>query len=133
MQPADNTQLTKEAQVFTKYLVGKEVDSLSVELYIKANEKLNISLTDEENKRLRFMLRNPIMIGMVDGALSLRNPNSGIRKKIYLMLAILESHFAYADYFLPQERKGSYIFSIIGTGIRAVWNAITGSILLLFV
>jgi len=133
MQSVGNAQLTKEAQVFTKYLIGKEADSLSVDLYVKANNKLNIPLTEKESKRLDFIVRNPSLIGTVDGALALRNPESGIRKKIYIMFAILESNPAYADYFLPKEHKGSYFISIIGTGIRAAWNALTGFILLAWI
>ncbi|HTA83002.1 MAG TPA: hypothetical protein VK783_08715 [Bacteroidia bacterium] len=131
MQLTNEALLTEEAKVFTQYLLGEEADQLTISLYIQAQGKLNITLTEKESKRLDFMLRYPSVIGMVDGAMALNNPESGIRKKIYVLFSILESNPRYARHFLPSNEVG--LFSIILSGIRAVWNAITGFILLAWI
>jgi hypothetical protein len=129
MQSPDEAQLTREAIVFTQYLIGEEADSQSIKLYNKAQQKLNITLTSKEAKRLNFILKHNFVIGMIDGALALQNAESGIRKKIYTMFAILESNPKYAKYFLPKEDKNS-ILHIVGYSIRAVFNTLSGLILL---
>ncbi|HTB07427.1 MAG TPA: hypothetical protein VK806_10790 [Bacteroidia bacterium] len=82
MQSADESLLIKEAKVFSRYLIGEEADEQSIQLYLSANTKLNITLTDKEVKRLTFLLNNPSFIGMADGALAITDRESGIRKKI---------------------------------------------------
>jgi hypothetical protein len=131
MQLTNEALLTEEAKIFTQYLLGEEADQLTISLYIQAQSKLNISLTEKESKRLDFMLRYPSVIGMVDGALALNNPESGIRKKIYVLFSIIESNPKYARHFLPSNKVG--LFSIILSGIRAVWNALTGFILIAWI
>jgi hypothetical protein len=131
MQLTNEALLTKEAKVFTQYLLGEEADQLTISLYIQAQGKLNITLTEKESKRLDFMLRHPFVIGMVDGALALNNSESGIRKKIYVLFSILESNPRYARHFLPSNKVG--LLSIILSGIRAICNAITGFILLAWI
>jgi hypothetical protein len=129
MQSADESLLIKEAKVFSRYLIGEEADEQSIQLYLSANTKLNITLTDKEVKRLTFLLNNPSFIGMADGALAITDRESGIRKKIYIMFSILESRPAFSSYFLPKE-SNSPILSLIGSGIRATWNTLIGLILL---
>ncbi|HSY77009.1 MAG TPA: hypothetical protein VK890_09145 [Bacteroidia bacterium] len=129
MQTADEAQLRREATVFTQYIIGEEADEQSIELYTKSQEKLNIKLTTKETKRLGFMLKHSSIIAMIDGALALHNAESGIRKKIYTMFAILESNPKYAKYFLSKENRNP-ILQIIGYGIRAVFNTLIGLILL---
>jgi hypothetical protein len=128
MQSTDQASLTKEAKAFTHYLLGEQADELTISLYLQAHNKLNIVLTEKENKQLGFILRHPILIGMIDGALALRNPDSGIRKKIYVLFAILEANPKYAKYFLPSGK--TTMLSIFASGIRAIWNTLTGLILL---
>lgn len=132
MQPTDESLLSKEAKVFSRYLIGQEADEQSVQLYINANKTLNITLIDKEVKRLTFLLNNLSFIGMADGALAITDSESGIRKKIYVMFAILESRPIFSSYFLPKENN-SPILSLIGSGIRATWNTLIGLILLLWI
>jgi hypothetical protein len=132
MQSADDVLLTRQAQVFTRYLIGEEADELSIRLYIQAHKKLPITLSAKEEKRLNFLIGNPTFIGMADGALALTNQESGIRKKLYVLFSILESSPAFAKHFLPKTNN-TPILSIIGSGIRALWNALTGMILLVWI
>lgn len=121
-------QLNEEARVFTRYLVSEEADELTLQLYIKAHTNIKMNLTEKESKRLTFLLKHPGCIDMVDGALAIIASESGIRKKLYVLFAILESNPRYAKYFLPDNKTD--LFSIIGSGIVAVWNAAIGLIIL---
>jgi hypothetical protein len=132
MQPVDEALLTKEAQTFTRYLIGKEADEQTIQLYISAHKKLDIGITEKEARRIKFLLGTPSFIGMADSALALSNSESGIRKKIYILFSILESRPEFAKYFLPKEQKMP-VLSIIGSGVRASWNALWGTILLIWI
>jgi len=128
MPVINEAQLIKEAKVFTHYLIGEDADNLTINLYTKAHNKLDVHLTEEENKQLDFILRHPGTIGMVDGALALKNPENSLRKKIYILFAILESNPKYTKYFMPTNK--TTLFSVIFSGIKAACNALMGFILL---
>jgi hypothetical protein len=128
MQAADESILRKEARVFSRYLIGKEPSNLSVQLYIKALQKLDIPMSPRDQRKLSFILRFPFFISMIDGALAMVNPEHPIRKKLYVMSSILESDPACNNYFLPKD--GTSLFTILLTGTRAVFNTLFGFILL---
>jgi len=128
MQATEESTLTKEARVFTRYLIGKEPGGLPVQLYIKALQKLDIPISPRDQGKLNFLLRFPFFMGMIDGALAMINPEHPIRKKLYVMFAILESDPIYTQCFLP--KAGTSLFAILWTGIRAVFNTLLGFILL---
>ena len=119
----------KEASVFTRYLIGEEPNEKVVALYIEAQKKLKISLSRREAAQLKFVLLFPRSVAMIDGALAILRPDYAVRKKIYTMFCILESSPDYHKYFLPQERNGSYLRTVILRGIRAVLNTIAGFLL----
>jgi len=66
---------------------------------------------------------------MIDSGLALIKPHSEVRRRLYLMFAILESTPEYWKYFIPVRRSGWYIITIIGVGLRSVLRAIFGVIL----
>lgn len=130
MQAANELLWKKEASVFSRYLIGEEPDELSVALYIKAQQKFAIPMSPKDAEKLQFTLNHPFYLGMIDGALGIINPEHPIRRKLYIMFSILESNPIFHKEFLPQERKGSYLFIIMWTGTRAVCNTLFGFILL---
>jgi len=128
MLATDESTLTKEAMVFSLYFIGKEPGELSVQLYIKASQKLAIPMSPRDKRKLNFILRFPFFMGMIDGALAMVNPEHPIRKKLYVMFSVLESDPAFSNYFLP--KAGTSLFAILWTGTRAVFNTLFGFILL---
>jgi hypothetical protein len=125
--------LKKEAKAFCIYLVGADATEQAIDLYASANNKLDIRLNEREQKRLKFLLRNTVMIPSADAALALIYPQGGIRKKIYVMFSIVESIPAYSRYFLPQTESKGFIFSAFFRIILAGIKVITGLILLLWI
>lgn len=119
--------LEKEARIFTRYLVGKEVDPQAIRLY--ENGTKNSSPNDTDRKLLKFMVAHPHCIGFIDAGLVFHNASSEARRRLYLMLAILEASPEYYDSFLAKKRSPLYIFIIFYSGTRAVIKAGLGLLL----
>ncbi|MGD0711824.1 MAG: hypothetical protein ABR968_11680 [Bacteroidales bacterium] len=122
----------KEARLFGKYLIGKNVNDTVCNLYSSAIEKLALTCTGRDRKIEHFILRFPFWIGCVDAALTITGKQSVFRKKIFVMLAILESMPEYAEYFLPKKFPFFYIFKIIAAGIRSVYRFVIGFVIIKF-
>ena len=122
-----------EASILAEYLLGKASTEQETLLYNNAMEELHIFLTEEEQKIWDYMMNNHWSIPTIDGALALTEPNGTIRRKIFIMLAILEASPADNERFLPRRFNPLYIFKILFSGIRAVIRAIIGLILLKFI
>ncbi len=130
MQATNELLWKKEAAVFSRYLIGKNANEQCINLYIEAQQKLAIPITPREQQKLNFILRFPLFVGCIDGALAIVNPEHPIRKKVYVMFSVLESSPDFHTSFLPQQRSSTYLFKILWTGTRAVFNTLFGFILL---
>ena len=118
----DNTKIEdREAEVLSKYLIGKECPAEIVEHYQEAIAKLNAGLNDSEQKIWGKMLSSPFYLKLIDSGLAISNPQSALRKRIFIMLAILEASPDFTDSFLPQERS---IFYLVPLGFRAGLSAL---------
>lgn len=106
-----------EAQVLSRYLIGKNCSAAIAADYAAAVSKLNITLTDTEANAYRKMLASGFVMRSVDSALALTKSQSLIRKRIFVMLALLECTTENTRYFLPQPRSIFYFFII---GLRVV-------------
>jgi hypothetical protein len=112
---------TAEAQVLSKYLVGQPCSEVMVKHYAGAVSKLYATLTDTEQKTWDRMLRSRLYLKVVDSGLAIVSPQSALRKRIFIMLALLEASPDFTAYFLPQERS---IFYLIPLGLRTGMSAI---------
>jgi hypothetical protein len=119
--------LEEEARIFTHYLIGKQADSQTIELYKAAvsSSKLN----DADQKLLHFMLSHPKTIGLIDAGLVFHNSSSEARRRLYTILAILEANAEYYDSFLSKDRNPLYILVIAYSCARAVVKALLGILL----
>jgi len=120
-------QAEKEAIIFTKYLVDGEASEQAIELYKNVISKGKPGEADK--KLIKYMLKHPISIGYIDSGLALINPTSEARKRLYIMLAILEASVDYHHLFLAKKRSPIYIIMILYTGLRAVAKALIGMLL----
>lgn len=119
-----------EANILTKYLLNTPISANEEHLYNEAMTQLAIELTEEEQNIWEYMFRHKWTIPCIDGALALTKPNGNIRRKIFIMLAILEASPEHAERFLPRKFNLFYIFKIIFTGVVAILRAITGLFIL---
>jgi Mg2+ and Co2+ transporter CorA len=121
-----NNNQNSEALVFGQYLIGQTINDATVERYNRAIEKLNYQADEWEQAIVEKAVRKPSLIPYYDAAMALRHRNALLRKKIFVMLAILETRPEYADYFLSKEYPKSYLLNVIGIGVRSVYRAVVG-------
>ncbi|HSX04856.1 MAG TPA: hypothetical protein VLF69_00060 [Candidatus Saccharimonadales bacterium] len=124
---ADTPNLDVQAQVFTRYLVGADLAADVQKLYSDAMQKARLDAVD--TRLLDFMLQHPWSIGMIDGGLVFYRPHSEVRRRLYVLLAILESNPEYTEALLPKKRSLWYMLAVGAAGVRAVVNAVVGSLL----
>jgi hypothetical protein len=119
--------LTQEARIFAQYLLHREPSPGAIRLYISAMEGSQPSASDQ--KLLDFMTKHPRLIGLIDAGLIFHNSTSEARRRLYLMLAILEAQPENTDMFLPTKRSPFYFTFIVFAGARAAIKATLGLLL----
>jgi hypothetical protein len=85
--------------------------------------KLNASLSPGQEKTWSKMISSSIYMKLVDGGLALSAPQSPLRKRIFIMLTLLECSPDYTESFLPQQRSMWYLIPL---GFRAAMSAVYG-------
>jgi len=116
----------READFMTRYLLGVRCSQELKIRYAQAIEQLKIELDLEERRLWRIVNRYPFLLRIVDGGLALLKPHGGIRRKIYMMLAILEASPEHAGRFLPKTYTRLYVLGLIAVSLRAGLAAMVG-------
>lgn len=129
MSPELQAELTAEAKAFGRYLLGREVNARAVTLYLAAHDQTQFESDAQDRRLLKFMLRHPALIGVIDAGLAIRKNKSCVRKKLYYMLAILEAMPEYAKYFLFEGSPLTNAFRLVFFGARGVMRMVVGYLL----
>lgn len=90
----------KEAEIITKYLLGINPSERDVLLYQNAILALAPAINHREQYFWDATLRYPWLLPYFDAGFAFLSPDHFIRKKTYIMLAILETNPAYAEHFI---------------------------------
>lgn len=128
--PTAAAALEAEGATLGRYLLGCPVAPESGRLYARAIQQGHAALDQAEVRLWARALRRPWLLACVDAALALVNPRGGIRRRLLLMLAVLEASPAHCDHFLPQPGVGRATVTVLVAGARAVLRAAVGMILL---
>lgn len=123
--------MQREAKLFAQYLGAKVDDETLLQKYSNAIEKLKLSLSEKEESVLRYLLKMPILLPFADGAWVFLNPKNGIRKRMLVMSALIETEPQYVSYFLNQQDVSFPIFRFIFRGSVAVLRGVIGVLLIL--
>src|ERR671925_638162 len=110
--------LRSEAAVFARYLLGPEsiISNDVLERYADGCETLfDASEAADDVAIVDFVRRHPWSLPCVDAAAALLSPQTLIRKKLLLLLAVLETTPAHVDSFTPVSRSRA------GIGLRLFW------------
>jgi len=92
----------REAQGFARYLIGEPPAPAEIERYRRAVEIRGAEpRTGRDRRLLECMVRHPWTIGPIDAGLALTDPESPVRFRLCLMLAVLEASPAHCRRFLP--------------------------------
>lgn len=113
-----------EAQAFARYLVKKPPTAGVIKLYERGARRNKPEKSDA--KLLAFVRSNPRMTGLIDAGLVFYRPHSEVRRRIYVMLAVLEASPEYHDDFLPKRRTPFYVFFVAFSGLRAIVKSLCG-------
>ena len=113
-----------------RYLVNQPAIPEAIQLYTAALTHHAIDLTNRQKKIWQFCLRNTWALPPVDAALAFDEKYSPVRKKIYIMLAILETQPAYNDHFLPRKRAAFFSILIFCRLLMAGWRCIAGKVII---
>jgi nucleoside-diphosphate-sugar epimerase len=116
----------REASFITRYILGVPCNQELKVRYAQAIERLKIELDLEERRLWRMVDRYPSLLRIIDGGLAFLKPHGGIRRKIYMMLAILEASPEYADEFLPKKCTRLHLLGLMAVGLRAGLAAVAG-------
>lgn len=119
----------KEADALSRYLVGMTAPSPATADYWRAVDTLRADLDEQQREVWERMVSNMFILRCVDAGLALTFPSSPLRKRIFIMLAVLETEPSLADRFLPRDRSPFHILLIGLRGLRAVLCAVAGVLL----
>jgi hypothetical protein len=117
-------QLEREAQLFTRYLVSRPVDPAIAARYAVACERHR--LTGAGDPVLAACLRFPALIGFLDAGCALHRPQHPLRRKLFVLTAILETTPDHADRFLPRGFGAGGWLALAGAAAAAALKAAVG-------
>lgn len=95
--------LAHECRVITRYLLGQDPPQDLIQRYLQANSALfTYKASHSDLAVVAFVRRNPWSLPFIDAASALFRPNSLLRNKILVMIAILEATPQFAGAFIPE-------------------------------
>jgi len=127
--------LRRECEVFSRYLLGRSPDGYTINKYVEANRARDLADpagTDRFGERLlRIASKAPILARLADAFAAVFARRSLLRKKLVLLIAILESSRTASELFGPRDGIGAAgaWLSLFGNGI-AFLTSFLASILL---
>jgi hypothetical protein len=93
--------LEREAEALGRYLLGSKPSAAEVERYVRGSRALFPDAPRSEAAVVAFALRRRWALPLLDGACGLVEPDSLLRRKLILMLAILETSPGRSESFEP--------------------------------
>jgi len=120
----------QEAEQLCKYLINKPSSPEIKAAYRQAVVKQGVYFNPEELALWRKMMTSGFMLRIIDSGLALIKPTSILRKRIFIMLCILETDKHYTKYFLPVKRSIFYLIPLGVRVLRGCFSAIFGIIAL---
>jgi hypothetical protein len=95
--------LLEEAALFSRYILGRETTAEIKERYAQGCRKLmGGEPRPEDSAAVDFAVRHPWSLPFLDAAAGLVAPDSLLRKKLFVALAIVEATPEHADFFSPK-------------------------------
>ncbi len=119
----DEQALMIEGCLIGVYILGEPACEAALHRYVAGCRAL--FATGEHGEQgaqlVRFVARYPWALAPLDAAAGLLEPQGALRKRLLVMLAILEATPEHAESFLPRERGSDGVAASIGR--LFVWGA----------
>jgi hypothetical protein len=123
----DTARLQHEARVACRYLVGDDCPPDLIERYVRANR----DAPDTVDPVARFAFDRPWSIPFLDAASALSSGGEELRRKLYVMAAVLEASPPFASHFLPRtDSPTATVAALVLQGSVAAFKVILGTPLL---
>ncbi len=128
----DHTLLREEAIAIAKYLTGREPEEFIIDRYISGVHTKFSNMAETNDRAIEsFIQKYPSALSCIDAASAILYPRRLLRKKILLMVAILETTPEYCGYFFPTRfSKSLFIFKTFAFLLKTSIQAFVGLILL---
>ncbi len=111
-QPA----LARECRLFAAYLIGEAPPEEIIVRYTQANQAL-LPDSSDSGRVVDFVSRHPWALPFLDAACGLLRGDDLLRKKLLVLLAILEATPQFAAEFLPPPGRG-----LVPLAVEVGWN-----------
>ena len=117
----DRDALIHECRTITHYLLGQAPDPELIERYIEANITLiREEIPPSDKATVNFVQRHPWSLPYLDAASAFLRPQSVLRSKILLMVALLEATPQFTDIFIPESFSiPQFLWRMAGYGISS--------------
>lgn len=121
-------KLENECQLFTRYLVDEAPSQEIINMYIMGNSSLlSDSQLDTDLSLVAFIRQYDWALPFLDAACAILQPHSLLRKKILLMVAILEASPHYTKHFLPERvSMVRFFFTMVRYGFQTGLKIVFG-------
>lgn len=114
--------LARECRLFAAYLIGEAPPEEIIARYTQANQAL-LPDSSDSGRVVDFVSRHPWALPFLDAACGLLRGDDLLRKKLLVLLAILEATPRYADRFLPPPARG-----IVPLAAEVGWSGVVATV-----
>ncbi len=120
-----------EAGILTKYIAGKPGNPVIYEQYASGVSMLKLDLNAREERIMRALKQYPFLLPLCDSGLAILSPQGAIRKRLLLMLALIETDKNFTGHFINNEDASFAFIRFMTRGCIGVLKAAVGIILIL--
>lgn len=121
--------LKAEAALFAKYL-GAEIDDMQLQnRYVFAIQELNVTYKPKDIAIIKSLIQFPFLVSYVDGAFAFIRSVTTVRKRIWIMSALMETEKKYAARFLVQKDISFPFIKFLWLGAKGIVKGFAGILL----
>src|SRR5262245_16740274 len=129
-------RIAHEAHILAEYLIPGSPCPEAIARYHLACEAQGLLPENADDAVLRLVREHPWMVGPLEAACAWRAPGHPLRKKILLMMAVLETIPALSGHFLPlgpPDRSAAIVqLRLLALGGRSIAKTSVGLVLWLW-
>lgn len=122
-----------EAEIFSRYLSGAQPSPELAQRYADACSRLNLQGDARDVKIVSFAVRHPAFLPLLDAGLAFSAHKSLLRKKLLVMLALLETTTTHYHLFATKDEPRSRWIGLFFRGCGAVVKMMLGKLILIFI
>lgn len=134
MRPAEDLQLQHECEAFFRYLCGPELEPYVLTKYCEAHRKVAAYTPSGgfDQFLVEFAARGPVSTRMADSYARFFAPRSTLRRKLILLLAIMESSSMASKFLDTVDTQNKFLLSgkFLARGFASAVSLAAGTLLL---